>query len=560
MIVAVDVEITARDGVVLRADIARPDGSRPASVLLQRSPYGSQRRPTAAMLGIEWGPETSLVMAVGGSGLSLESVVDAGFAVVVVDCRGTNRSDGTFRWMGTEAEDGVDVVAWIKAQPWCDGTVHGFGGSYVSATQVVTALADPDSLATMSPWIALSRPDTDMVSRGGVPMYATTYNWAANRVNDARAKAGLPPREDVPLAEGIDPAPLLSQHTLAELGARMADAPQGEHVATWLEHPTYDAYWRSVAYDEDALAALEVPGFHLAGWYDLFLGGTLRNVVAMRRGPARADQHLVVGPWTHVDQTRRFTDAHDFGAGSTLIGGGVAEAQLAFWRRHAQGVEAELPPVRVFVMGVDEWRDYADWPVPGATECSLYLGDGVLTYDPPAPSEPTVVRHDPADPVPTIGGQILYGPPDFAGPRDQRPAEAHPGVASFTTAPFEETFEVVGPVTLRVWVEADAVDADLHAVLTDVAPDGTSRILTDGALRLSRREGLDRVVPCIPGEPVEVEVDLWATANAFLPGHRLRLNLAGASFPKYVSREEPVTLRIHHDAAHPSRVVVADIT
>jgi hypothetical protein len=129
-------------------------------------------------------------------------------------------------------------------------------------------------------------------------------------------------------------------------------------------------------------------------------------------------------------------------------------------------------------------------------------------------------------------------------------------VASFTTPPFSETFEVVGPVALHLWVEADAADADVFATLTDVAPDGTSRILTDGALRLSRRKGLDGVVPLVPGELVEVELDLWATANAFLPGHCLRISLAGSSFPKYVLSEAPYTLRVHQDAAHPSRLVV----
>jgi putative CocE/NonD family hydrolase len=171
-------------------------------------------------------------------------------------------------------------------------------------------------------------------------------------------------------------------------------------------------------------------------------------------------------------------------------------------------------------------------------------------------SSATTISHDPSDPAPAVGGQILYGPPEFAGPHDQRPAEAHPGVVSFTTPPFAETFEVVGHVSLRCWVSADSTDADLHAVLSDVAPDGTSRILTDGALRLSRRQGLDRVAPLVPGEPVEVEVDMWATANAFLPGHALRLNLAGASFPRYVSGGEPVTLQVHHGRAYPSHLVV----
>jgi hypothetical protein len=207
-------------------------------------------------------------------------------------------------------------------------------------------------------------------------------------------------------------------------------------------------------------------------------------------------------------------------------------------------------------MGADEWRDYADWPVPGTQELDLYLSDALLAPNVTEADATTTISHDPTNPAPAVGGQILYGPPDFAGPHDQRPAEAHPGVASFTTLPFEDTFEVIGHVALRCWVSADVTDADLHAVLTDVAPDGTSRILTDGALRLSRRLGLDRVAPLVPGEPVEVEIDMWATANAFLPGHSLRLNLAGASFPRYVSGEEPVTIQVHHGRAFPSHLVV----
>jgi len=330
--------------------------------------------------------------------------------------------------MATEATDGVDVVAWLRDQRWCNGTVMGFGGSYVSATQVVTVLADPSTLSSISPWVALSRPDTDMAGRGGIPIYASTYNWAANRVNDARVKAGQPPHEDIPLAEGIDPAPLLSQHTLPALATVLARAPQGAHVAEWLAHPTYDDYWRLAEYPEPALRRLAVPGFHLAGWYDLFLGGTLRNFMAMRRGPARDDQHLVIGPWTHIDQMGRIPSGHDFGPRATLTGGGISVLQLDFWRTYGLGAQlAELPVVRLFVMGADEWRDYAEWPVPGTTETELYLGDHGLTPHVTETSGTTTIRHDPADPAPTVGGQILYGPPEFAGPHDQRPAEAHPG-------------------------------------------------------------------------------------------------------------------------------------
>ena len=559
MIVSPNVEIAARDGVVLRGDVARPDGSDEVAVpvLLQRSPYGAQRSGTARLIGLPDEPWVSLPLAVGGSGLTLDQVVGAGFAVAVVDCRGTHRSDGTFRWMASEATDGVDVVGWLREQPWCNGDVLGFGGSYVSATQFATVLADPSTLRAISPWVAPSRPDTDMAGRGGIPIYATTYNWAANRVNDALVKAGLPGRDDIPLAEGVDPAPLLSEHTLPELATVLATAPEGAHVADWVAHPTYDDYWRMAEYPEPALRRLAIPGFHLAGWYDLFLGGTLRNFTAMSRGPAREHQHLVVGPWTHIDQMGRIPVGHDFGPQATLTGADVPAMQLDFWREHGLGMKVgRMPPVRLFVMGSDEWRDYPEWPVPGTQEVELYLADGSLSPNLTEATGSTSIEHDPADPAPSVGGQILYGPPDFPGPHDQRPAEAHPGVVSFTTAPFSEAFEVVGPVVLRCWVTANAADADLHAVLTDVAPDGTSRILTDGALRLSRRVGLDRVVPFAPGLPVEVEVDLWATANTFLPGHALRLNLAGASFPRYVASPDPVTLEVHHGREYPSRLVL----
>jgi len=225
-----------------------------------------------------------------------------------------------------------------------------------------------------------------------------------------------------------------------------------------------------------------------------------------------------------------------------------------------------LPSVRLFVMGADEWRDYDDWPVPGAVATDAFLAEGgTLVWDTVGLSGETAVPYDPADPAPTVGGAVLFGAPDFPGAHDQRPAESHPGVISFTTAPFTDTLDVVGPISLVAWVAVDpagsddgqpGVDADLHATLTDVAPDGTSRLLTDGAIRLSRREGLDRIVAVPVGTPVEVTVDLWATGNAVLPGHRLRLNLAGANFPRYVLSEQPVTLRVLHDAAHPSRLVV----
>ena len=167
---------------------------------------------------------------------------------------------------------------------------------------------------------------------------------------------------------------------------------------------------------------------------------------------------------------------------------------------------------------------------------------------------------DPADPVPTQGGQMLMGPPESAGPHDQRDVEARDDVAVFTGPPLAEPVTVLGPVRLRAWVSADAVDAHLHAALTEVLPDGASVLLTDGVLRLSARRGTDRRDPLTPGVAVEVEVDMWATGVHVPAGHRLRLDLAGSCWPRYDVADPaggaPVKITVHHDAARPSALLL----
>lgn len=550
------VAVPMPDGTVLRADVARPADGRPAPVLLSRTPYAAMARSYAAGTPMASAPALLTHLQLAGTGLSVPQVVEAGFAVVAQACRGTERSDGVFRCNDDEASDGRATAAWLRAQPWCDGTVHGFGGSYVSQTQMRTCLGETPSLDTLSPWVAPSTFYDDLAGRGGVPTSGLTASWALNRVNDARARDGLEP-----LPPASDAAALVEV---------LALYPGGRHVLDWQQHPLWDEYWDAFAYPAEALASLDRPAFHLAGWYDVFLGGTLRNFEQMRRGPASDRQVLIAGPWTHIDQVGRVPLAHDFGPASTLAGGGIDALQLAFWRWHSGfGADQDLPVVRLFVMGADEWRDYPDWPVPGAVDRPAYLRpDGVLGWDRPAAAAcATGWVHDPGDPVPTCGGQILVDgmPVDadgtcFSGPLDQRPVEARADVVSFTTAPLAEPVEVIGPVRLRAWVAVDAAEADLHATLTDVAPDGTSRILTDGVRRLSLRESFRERTPVVPGEPVEVEVDLWATANRFEVGHRIRLNLAASNAPRYdVSDPDggrPVRLSVLHEAAHPSHVVL----
>lgn len=566
------------DGVVLRADVARPASSQdsPVPVLLARCPYLGGWRPAFAE-AFGWPTDQPGQMAriiELQAGTSLEEVVAAGFGVVVQACRGTDRSEGTFRFYTDEADDGVATRRAVADLPWCDGRILTFGASYLTTTQFTAALASTEHLAAMTTWVAPSTYDDDLMMRGGVLEEGPGYDWARQRVRECRLHDGL---EDVPPAVLPEAVPDFAAY-LARVGVRAAAEalaqahPAGAHVLDAVDHPLRDAYWESLTYPDQGLRDLgsQVPVLSVAGWYDLFLGGTLRNHELLSSGPAPAagPHRLLIGPWTHINQTGD-QPGRSFPHGG-LEGASASTLHLDFWRAACGDADAtaRLPerPVRVYVMGADRWLDLAAWPPPEARDSAWHLASGddgvLLPPEQPAPSGPglSTWAHDPADPVPAVGGQVLMGPPEASGPHDQRPVEARDDVVSFTTAPLSGPVTVLGPVRLRAWVSADAEDAHLHAALTEVLPDGTSVLLTDGVLRLSARRGADRMDLLVPGEVVEVEVDMWATGVEVPAGHRLRLNLAGSCWPRYgVARprgQEAVALSVHHDAAHPSHLIL----
>lgn len=540
MILDTHVRTPMRDGVELASFVARPETSEDSAVplILERSPYyAGAMRAMSAVPGLAGRPEMMLLGFAANVGLDLQAILDAGFAVAVTECRGTGRSGGSFRWMAQEGEDGVDLAAWFSQQPWCSG-VLGWGPSYRSGTQLATVLSDPSAMTAISPWLAPSPTPATWAGRGGVPEFAPTISWALDRIRDAADRGDveivdpLPPRNDA--LSGI------LEHD-AEYWADLLDHyPQSRHAAASLRGVS--AGVAAGCYAEEELEALAVPAFHLAGWYDVFLGGTLRNYTAMRRGPASEDQHLVIGPWTHVDQVGRIP-GYPFAPESTLSGGGIPQRQLDFWRRHGLGEQVDLPRVRLFLMGADEWMDADEWPVTGTQELTLFICDDALVEETPTQAGHTDWDHDPTHPVPTAGGQMLLGRAGDLGPIDQRKVESRSDVVSFSTEPVAEGVEVVGPVSARLFVSSDAPTVHLHATLTDVAPDGRSTILTDGACRVETSDGV-----------VDVEMDLWATGNRFLPGHRIRLNIAASNWPRYLAEPHAGTVRLHTGPETPSQV------
>src|SRR5260221_491222 len=240
----------------------------------------------------------------------------------------------------------------------------------------------------------------------------------------------------------------------------------------------------------------------------------------------------------------------------------------------------EEPPVTIFVMGIDAWRSEADWPLPDTQYRPYYLhsaghantlhGDGTLAIALPGDEPPDVYLYNPMRPVPTIGGQVILPGGNAAGPRDQREVETRDDVLVYSTPVLDQPVEVIGPIELRLFVASSARDTDFTGKLVDVYPDGRAMILTEGILRARYRNSFTVPELLEPDGIYELRLDLWATANVFLPGHRIRLEVSSSNFPRFdrnsntggeIAREaardyRPAINRIVHDAAHPSHLIL----
>jgi hypothetical protein len=566
------VPVPLQDGTVLAADVFRLDGRDPAPTLIKRTPYGKD--------------DVS-----GLSEVDALRAVEAGYAVVVQDTRGRNGSGGAFAPFIHEADDGAGTVEWAAAQPWSDGRVGMIGGSYVGATQWLAATRDPEPLQAIAPFITAADYYEGWTYQGGAFELGFCLQWALTSLSlgelDRRLSAGDVDQEHLAAfiamadrrAALFDRMPLVDMPELADL------AP---YYAEWLAHPEYDAYWRALA-PRAHHGEITVPALNAGGWYDLFLAGTIHNYTGMRRGGgsarARALQRLVIGPWSHSVKDGAFAD-HDYGMLAGLDGMDFTGLHLRWFdhvvRGEDNGVDRERP-VRLFIMGADLWRDEDDWPLPDTRWTDFYLhsggransagGDGTLSVTAPGDEQADVFLYDPRMPVPTCGGATMLPGSAVAanaGPRDQRAVEARHDVLCYTTAPLDRPVEVTGPVTLTIYLSSSALDTDITGKLVDVHPDGHVRHLTDGILRARYRESTSSPVLLEPGRVYELQVDLWATANVFAAGHRIRLEVSSSNFPRFdrntntggtIAEEgwddlRPAVNTVHHTRAYPSRLTL----
>ncbi len=284
----------------------------------------------------------------------------------------------------------------------------------------------------------------------------------------------------------------------------------------------------------------------VTGWYDHCGTGPLdffTETMAHATEEQKRNTHLIIGPWDHGADGDAAGE-YDFGPESALD---LAAAEKAFFDRHLKEIQEvePLPPVKIFVMGKNQWRDEQEWPLSRAREAIFYLhsqGDvrgawrrGGLSAEPPQEEKPDRFTYDPADPVPTWGG-ANSGPatalPMKRGARDQQITLYRPDVLTYYSEPLARPLEVTGVLKLVLFAASSAVDTDFTAKLMDVAPSGDARLISDGVVRARYRNGLDKPEPIRPGRVYRFEIDLWATSNEFQAGHRIALAVSSSNFPR----------------------------
>ncbi len=537
------VRVPMRDGVGLTADIYRPDAEGQFPTILVRTPYNKSSADD-----IE----------------NAKRYARRGYVLVMMDVRGRFASkEAPYYAYRHEADDGFDTDEWIVKQPWSNGRIGTLGGSYLGYTQVSQATKRNPHLVAMAADVTSSAIHQGWTYVDGAFHLGFTLPWGAGVVHgNAGQNVGKVDYAHLPVIE--------------------ADQVMGNvnpHYRDWLEHPLQnDPYWKNISFEKEA-KKIKVPFLVVQGWFDIFLRGALDDQINITRAGNR-NKHLIIGPWVHDKYlgTRKGGGSFDFGPEADLDTTRIYQAWLDHWLKGVPNGVEKRPPVTLFIMGENKWRNENEWPLARTRYTRYYLhsdgkantasGDGVLSTTKPGSQTPDRYVYDPADPVPTLGGNVCCSSVP-SGSRDHRSIETRPDVLVYTTPVLTDAVEVTGPIKARLFAATDARDTDWVVRLIDVHPDGVAQNLQDGILRARYRKGNDRKPTLVDaGKVYEYDIDMWATSNVFLPGHRIRIEITSSNFPRFDRNlntgEDPATgtrmvkasQTIHHSARYPSHVVL----
>ncbi|MBK5292627.1 MAG: CocE/NonD family hydrolase [Acidobacteriia bacterium] len=513
--------VPMRDGVKLFADVFRPSAGGKYPVIVSRTPYSSERAPSAYDAAVFFSRR--------------------GYAYVLQDVRGRHESEGKWEPFRNDIEDGYDTVEWAAKQPWSNGQVCMQGGSYLGHVQWRAAMSKPPHLVCMFPAVAATSLYHDWITLNGGWRLSFNFGWGPVR-SESRIMQNTGPH-------GVEGLSLISfdrmqwhlpLRSMQELAGRNA-----QFYRDWIAHPDYDGYWKTLN-AEEKFDQITVPVHTQGGWFDIFSQGTLRGYVGMAtRGgteAARKGSRLLIGPWGH-GPSRKFGEL-DFGPDANVDLHDVELRFFDYWLKKIDNGYSTEPAATIFVMGRNEWRREKAYPLPQTQYKKMYLasggnantghGDGSLSWkEPAAEAKPDQYSYDPNNPVPSLGGNNCCGTPTPAGPKDQRVIESRGDVLVYTSEILAEPVEATGPVKVVLHAASDAPDTDFIAKLIDVFPDGRSMNVAEGIMRARYREGTDKPKLLEPGKTYEFVIDLVGTSNEFGKGHRIRVDITSSHFPQF---------------------------
>lgn len=550
-----NVRIPMRDGVMLSVDIYYPDAPGKFPTLLYRTPYSNNS--SGEVTQGKW-------------------YASRGYVVVKADVRGKYDSDGEAYTFRHEADDGYDTDEWIGKQPWSNGKIGLLGGSYLGYTEITQAIRGSKYLTSMAASVTTSDIYNNWVYIDGAFFYGFAFPWGGVSQDGHVGQTNNP--DNWPGA----------YRNLPIISSDSAASHVNKPYRDWLRHPLRtDPYWKNISF-EDEVHNIGIPYLTVDGWYDLFLRGAIDDHVKIkskgRTEVARRGKRLILGPWSHetgvrfVNRPTPTDRGIDFGPDAEL------NPQLIYLRFHDywlkgidNGVEKD-PPVTIFVMGENKWRDEQEWPLARTVYTKYYIqsggranslnGDGVLTTSLPKGVPSDTFTYDPADPVPTAGGNTCCSSVP-GGPFDQRKVEERSDVLVYTTPVLTEAIEVTGPLKMKLFAATSGKDTDWTVKLVDVHPDGYAQNIQDGIIRARYNGTIGKSARLLdPGKVYEYDIDMWATSNVFLPGHRIRVEVSSSNFPRFDRNlntgEDPATgtrmerakQTIYHSAQYPSHLIL----
>jgi putative CocE/NonD family hydrolase len=557
-----DQKARMRDGAELMLDVFRPKDEGRFPAIVQQTPYNKSGQAGRA-----------------------RRFAARGYVVINVDSRGRFGSGGEWDpFSPLHKTDGYDLVQWAAEQSWCNGNVGAYGLSYMGWTQWWTATQAPPALKAIVPEVAPPDQFLNGPYQNGV-LVSWMMDWAGTMSGRTPHSAGPGPYGGF----AVNREAAYRQLPYVDFDKNRNYLPN-DWWRNWITQNTASGeYWRAIAYQTpEDYRRVTVPSLAISGWFDANFPGTPANYLGMKQHGstvAARQPRMVIGPWEHIINSRREAAGVDFGPHAIIDWDGYV---CRWFDHHLKGVENGVmsdPPIHVFVMGRNEWRTAAEWPLPGTQFKKYYLhsggkanssaGDGTLSTTPPTAEPPDHYTYDPNQPTPSAG--FTNGHID--GPRDISASAGRQDVLVYTTAELTEDVELIGPISARLYAATSARDTDWMLRLSDVQPDGRALFLAEGLMRARHRDAdterhgafnPERLSDIEPDKAHAYTIEFWRpTGNLFRRGHKIRIEISSSYYPYYLRNlntgednvglgTEPVIARqtIFHDAEQPSHVVL----